>query len=166
VFSATLGYSRIPYAAAADGSFFPMFARLHPTKNFPHISLLVLGGVAFCFSLLFRIESVISAILAMRIVVQFICQAAGLLLLRKKRGAAGMPYKMPLYPIPIFVAIALWLFIFISTGWQYMLGGGVGIFLGTIAYFFLAKQKKWWPYATDNEQLTMTNDEDLIAGKV
>lgn len=34
VFSATLGYSRIPYAAAADGEFFKVFAKLHPTKTF------------------------------------------------------------------------------------------------------------------------------------
>jgi fructoselysine transporter len=32
VFSATLGYSRIPYAAAADGAFFKVFAKLHPPK--------------------------------------------------------------------------------------------------------------------------------------
>ncbi len=39
IFSATLGYSRIPYAAALDGNFFSVFARVHPTKRFPHISL-------------------------------------------------------------------------------------------------------------------------------
>jgi amino acid transporter len=48
VFSATLGYSRIPYAAATDGAFFKVFAKLHPTKHFPHVSLLVLGSIAFC----------------------------------------------------------------------------------------------------------------------
>jgi amino acid transporter len=67
VFSATLGYSRIPYAAAKDGAFFSIFAKLHPTKNFPYVSLLVLGAVAFVFSLLFRLSDVITAILAMRI---------------------------------------------------------------------------------------------------
>ncbi len=63
VFSATLGYSRIPYAAAADGDFFKVFARLHPTKHFPFVSLLFLGGVAFIFSLLFRLGDIINAIL-------------------------------------------------------------------------------------------------------
>ena len=43
VFALLLGYSRIPYAAAQDGYFFKVFARLHPTKNFPHVSLLVIG---------------------------------------------------------------------------------------------------------------------------
>ncbi len=77
VFSATLGYSRIPYAAATDGAFFKVFGKLHPTKHFPYISLLVLGSIAFVFSLLFRLGDVISAILAMRILIQFIGQAIG-----------------------------------------------------------------------------------------
>ena len=107
VFSATLGYSRIPYAAAADGAFFKVFAKLHPTRQFPHISLLFLGGVAFIFSLLFKLSDVISAILAMRILVQFIGQAVGLLLLRRSRSKDAFPYKMPLFPLPVYLAIIL-----------------------------------------------------------
>lgn len=163
VFSATLGYSRIPYAAAADGSFFKVFAKLHPTKNFPHVSLLVLGGVAFVFSLLFRIESVISAILAMRIVIQFVGQAVGLFLLRKKRGKVNMPYRMPLYPLPVIIAIAIWIFVFFSTGLKFMMSGLIVIATGAVAYFILARQKSWWPYATNNEELITNNDDkDLL----
>ncbi len=139
VFSATLGYSRIPYAAAADGRFFPIFAKLHPTKNFPYMSILILGGVAFVFSLLFKIEHVISAILAMRILVQFIGQAFGLMLLRKRKPASFFPYKMPLYPIPAIVAILLWFFIFISTGIWFMLGGIIVIASGILAFFLIKK---------------------------
>src|SRR5207253_369468 len=46
VFALLLGYSRIPYAAALDGTFFKIFGRLHATKAFPHISLLVMGVIA------------------------------------------------------------------------------------------------------------------------
>ena len=134
VFSATLGYSRVPYAAAKDGAFFPAFAKLHPTKNFPYISLLFLGSVAFVFSLLFRLKDVIDAILAMRILVQFIGQAIGLILLVKRKGLNHFAWKMPLYPIPALVAIVLWAFIFYSTGRKMMLGGIAVITLGLIAY--------------------------------
>ena len=142
VFSATLGYSRIPYAAAEDGRFFPAFAKLHPTKNFPYVSILALGGIAFVFSLLFKIEQVISAILAMRIMVQFIGQAVGVVLLRKRNGTKHLPYKMPFYPIPVIIAIGMWLFIFISTGIWYMLGGITVTLLGVIAYFIIQKRQK------------------------
>ena len=46
VFSLLLGYSRVPYAAALDGNYFRAFARVHPEKRFPTVSLLALGGVA------------------------------------------------------------------------------------------------------------------------
>jgi fructoselysine transporter len=146
VFSATLGYSRIPYAAAADGEFFKIFARVHPTKNFPYVSLLVLGSIAFIFSMLFKLSEVISAILAMRIMIQFIGQAVGLLILRSKKNGVEFPYKMPLFPLPVIIAIALWLFILISTGSKLMVGGLGVIFLGTIVYFIKAKVQKEWPF--------------------
>ncbi len=146
VFSATLGYSRIPYAAAADGAFFKVFAQLHPTRGFPHISLLVLGSVAFIFSLLFRLSDVISAILAMRILVQFIGQAIGLLMLRKKFPSQHFPYKMPLYPVPVIVAIVLWLGILVSTGWFKVLTGLAVIASGAVVYLIKASRTGEWPF--------------------
>jgi fructoselysine transporter len=132
-FSATLGYSRIPYAAAKDGAFFDVFAKLHPTKEFPHVSLLVIGGIAFLFSLLFKLSEVISAILAMRILVQFIGQSVGLLLLHKRQAPATFPYKMPFYPLPLVVAIIMWALLFLSTG-KIMIWGLVAIATGTVVY--------------------------------
>ncbi|MDQ6758117.1 MAG: amino acid permease [Bacteroidota bacterium] len=146
VFSATLGYSRIPYAAAVDGSFFSVFAKLHPTKNFPYVSLLFLGGVAFIFSLLFRLGDIINAILAMRILIQFIGQGIGLLILRRSKTETEFPYKMPLFPLPVYIAIAMWLFIFFSTGSKLIGGGLLVIFIGTIVYFIKAKIKNDWPF--------------------
>ncbi len=146
VFSATLGYSRIPYAAAADGAFFKVFAKLHPTKHFPFVSLLFLGGVAFVFSLLFRLGDVIAGILAMRILIQFIGQAIGLLLLRRARKESTFPYRMPLFPIPVYIAIAIWLFILFSTGWKMVTIGLIVISLGSITYFIKANINKDWPF--------------------
>ena len=151
LFSATLGYSRIPYAAAQDRSFFPFFKKVHPTLHFPHRSLLVLGGIAFVFSLLFRLKEVIDGILAMRILIQFIGQAFGLLLLFKRKGKTFFPWKMPLYPIPLFLAIIIWGGIFFSTGTKMMLSGLVVISLGLLAYF-VAKKMKWIGEVVTEEQ--------------
>jgi fructoselysine transporter len=142
LFSATLGYSRIPYAAAQNKNFFPFFATLHPTLKFPHRSLLVLGGIAFVFSLLFKLETVIGGIIAMRIIIQFIGQAIGLLILYRRKGKAFFPWKMPLYPLPLILAILIWGAIFFSTGTKMMISSIVVISLGILAYF-LAKKMKW-----------------------
>lgn len=152
LFSATLGYSRIPYAAAADGSFFKIFAKLHPTKQFPHISLLFLGGLGFIFSLLFRLSDVISAILAMRILIQFIGQAIGLILLRKARGAQSFPWKMPLFPLPAYLAILLWAGILLSTGLKMILTGVAVIAVGAVVYFIKAKRNEEWPFQKKAEK--------------
>jgi len=135
LFAVMLGYSRIPYAAALDGQFFSAFAKLHPTKNFPYISLLALGAVAFLFSLLFKLADVITAVLAMRIVVQFIGQAIGVILLRNRTKGAHLKFRMYLYPLPVVVAVIVWIFIFYSTGTEFMLSGLVMIVTGTIVYY-------------------------------
>jgi fructoselysine transporter len=146
LFAVMLGYSRVPYAAAVDGAFFRVFGKLHPTKQFPYVSLLILGGIAFVFSLLFKMGDVISGILAMRIVVQFIGQAVGVVLLRRRNGTKNLPWKMPLYPLPVVLAIGIWLFVFYSTGlgviqyFGYVLGSGV------VVYLLQAKYLKKWPF--------------------
>ena len=146
LFAVLLGYSRVPYAAAVDGQFFGIFARLHPTRQFPYMSLLFLGGLGFVFSLLFRLGDVITAILAMRIVIQFVGQAIGLLLLHRRRAVAEFPFRMPLYPLPVLLAISIWLFIFFSTGWGFMLSGLIVIGLGVVAFLIAAAVRKQWPF--------------------
>ena len=153
LFAVMLGYSRVPYAAAIDGAFFKVFGRLHPTKNFPYISLLVLAGFAFVFSLLFKMKHVIDGILAMRIMVQFIGQAAGVILLRKRNGTKHLPYKMPLYPLPVILVIAMWLFIFYATGLTIILSFLVVFASGLIVYFVYAKLQKQWPYQVKADHL-------------
>ena len=100
VFALLLGYSRIPYAAARDGYFFKSFARLHPTGGFPHVSLLVLGGVSIVCSF-FSLGLVIDALIATRILVQFIGQIAGVVLLRRRAPEMARPFRIWLYPVPL-----------------------------------------------------------------
>ena len=146
LFAVLLGYSRVPYAAAVDGQFFRIFAQLHPTRQFPYVSLLFLGGLGFVFSLLFRLGDVIMAILAMRIVVQFVGQAIGLMLLHRRRAASEFPFRMPLYPLPVLLAISVWLFIFFSTGLTFMLSGLTVIGVGAVAFLISAGVRKQWPF--------------------
>jgi fructoselysine transporter len=136
LFAVVLGYSRVPYAAAVDANFFKVFARLHPIKNFPYISLMVLCAAGFLISLFMDLKKVIPAILAMRILIQFIGQAAGVVLLRKRMGSAGLPFRMWLYPLPVILSVAIWLFLFYKTGWFAIWGTGIAL-LGLIVYLIM-----------------------------
>jgi amino acid transporter len=133
LFALVLGYSRVPYAAAVDGNFFKTFAKVHPTKKFPYISLIFLCALGFVFSLLFKLSHVISSILAMRIIVQFIAQAVGVVLLRKKFGSKRLPFKMWLFPFPVILSISIWIFLFISTGWFALWGILIAV-VGIVVY--------------------------------
>lgn len=146
VFSAMLGYSRVPYAAALDGNFFSVFGRVHPKKHFPHIALVALGAAAIVFSLLFSLFSVIRAILAMRCIIQFVGQAVGLMLLRRRWGSERLPFRMWLYPLPVVLAIAGWVGIFISTGRTPMLASLAAAGAGLLVYLGRARMARQWPF--------------------
>jgi amino acid transporter len=105
VYTLLLGYSRVPYAASADGNYFRAFARVHPRHRFPYVSLLVLGGLAalFCF---FRLADVIAALVVIRIIVQFLAQTVGVIVLRRRRPEMERPFRMWLYPLPAVLAFA------------------------------------------------------------
>jgi amino acid transporter len=113
LYAVVLGYSRIPYAAARDGQFFEVFGRLHPTKRFPHISLLTIGAVAipFCF---FTLGQLVSWLILVQILVQFVWQCAGVILLRRYRPDIVKPFRMWLYPVPAIVSLAMWVYIFVT----------------------------------------------------
>src|ERR1035441_5693120 len=97
VFSLLLGYSRVPYAAARDGNYFRFLAAVHPRYNIPHRSLVALGlvAMAFCF---FSLVQVITMLVITRILLQFLPQQVGVMLLRIQRPELARPFRIPLYP--------------------------------------------------------------------
>jgi amino acid transporter len=153
VFSSLLGYSRVPYSAALDGNFFRVFARVHPRKNFPHISLLFLGTLTFFFALLFKLKTVIAAVLAMRLIVQFIGQAVGVMLLRRRWPPERLPFKMWLYPLPALLTIAGWIWLFLRTG-NAIWWGLVVIFIGLVVFLVQSRVRKEWPFAAPRSEAT------------
>lgn len=134
VFALLLGYSRIPYAAAVNGHFLPVFGRLHPTGRFPHVSLLVMGLLSIGASL-WNLDTVISALLTSRILVQFIGQILALRHLRKHRRDIVRPFRMWLYPVPSIVALLGWVYIFLTSGWIFVGFGLLTVALGVAVYF-------------------------------
>lgn len=166
LFSLALGYSRVPYAAAVDGTFFSVFAKVHPTKHFPHVSLLALCSVAFVFAMTFRMREVISALLAMRILVQFVGGALAVVVLRRRWPAERFPFRMPLYPLPVILVVLGWLAVLFSTGsidfWgvtiYYWAAGMAVTALGALVFLLRAKLLNEWPFA-DIPEPQMSTDE-------
>ena len=145
VFALLLGYSRIPYAAAREGYFFKPFARLHPTGQFPHVSLLVLGVIAIACSAL-SLGAVIDALLVTRIVVQFIGQIGAVVLLRRHRPDLPRPYRIWLYPLPLAIALVGWVFLFATTQPPILLLGFVALAGGVAGFALWSWRGRTWPF--------------------
>jgi amino acid transporter len=145
VFALLLGYSRVPYAAAKDGYFFKVFARLHPTQGFPYVSLIVLGVLAILAGFV-SLGTVIDALITMRILVQFVGQIGAVMLLRRRAPDMPRPYRMWLYPVPSLVALLGWLFIFITTPASVRAFGFYAAVLGTICFALWSWKNRTWPF--------------------
>lgn len=145
VFALLLGYSRIPYAAAESGYFFKVFGRLHPTKGFPYVSLLVIGAISILAGF-FSLGTVIDALIVTRILVQFMGQVFGLILLRRQKPHMPRPYRMLLYPVPAAVALLGWIFVFATTEARVILFGLGVLALGGAAFLLWSWNGKRWPF--------------------
>ena len=148
VFSLLLGYSRVPYAAALDGNYFRAFSRVDPERRIPTVSLLALGGVAMLFCFL-RLADVIAALVVIRILLQFIVQAVGVIVLRIRRPDMPRPFRMWLYPAPALLAIAGFIFILLARkNFLREIRYAIAILIAGLAIFFLRSWKRQeWPFA-------------------
>ncbi len=148
VFSLMLGYSRVPYAAAADGNYFRAFARLHPRHQFPHVSLLALAGVAVvvCFM---ELQDIIAALVVIRISIQFLLQTVGVIVLRVRQPELPRPFRMWLYPVPALLATAGFLYVLVSRPnfLREIRYAVVIAVVGTLVYLVRAQRRREWPFA-------------------
>jgi len=155
VFSLTLGYSRVPYAAALDGNYFRAFARVHPVHHFPYVSLLALTGVAalFCF---LRLADLIASLVVIRIVLQYLVQAVGLIVLRIRQPQLPRPFRMWLYPLPALLAAAGFVYMLVmrKDALRQIRYAVVILVVGILIYAVRAWRNSEWPFG---EQSLVTN---------
>ena len=152
VFSLLLGYSRVPYAAARDGNYFSALAAVHSRHGIPHRSLIALGLVAtvFCF---FSLKEVITLLVVIRILLQFLLQQVGVIWLRWKQPSLKRPFRMPLYPLPPLLAMAGFVFVLAyrpNPLRELGVAGGIAA-LGTLIYMIRARGRREWPFRSGAE---------------
>ncbi len=171
IFALLLGYSRIPYAAARDGNFFPIFGRLHPKQNFPYVSLIVIGVISIV-SGYFDLQNVINALMVTRILVQFIGQIFAIFMLRRHYLSQGLgldsalPFKMWFYPLPCLIALLGWSFVFATSGKVFILYGIGTLALGVVCFLIWSRLAHRWPFAPANfETAVVAADEQDVVQK-
>lgn len=140
-----LGYSRVPYAAAASGQFFRVFARLHPRGQFPAVSLLFTGA-ASALACTLSLDNLIAALMVIQIMFQYMAQCLAIVLLRRHGRPNSDTFRMPLYPLPVLISVIGWLYIVCTSPWRHILAGIATMVGGTLIYAIDAWRKKAWPF--------------------
>jgi hypothetical protein len=92
-----------------------------------------MGGLSMVASL-WNLDTVISALLTSRILIQFIGQVVALWHLRKHHSEMVWPFRMWLYPVPSIIAFAGWAYIFLTSGWAFIGFGLLTLGAGIVAY--------------------------------
>ena len=148
VYALLLAYSRVPYAAALDGNYFRVFARVHPRYRFPNVSLLVLGAVSTAFCM-FQLVDLLAALVVIRILLQFLLQHIGVIVLRRTRPQMERPFRMWFYPWPALLAAAGFVYIlFARPNFERELYFAfLVVVTGTALYLFRAYARSEWPFA-------------------
>jgi amino acid transporter len=141
LYAVILGYSRIPFAAARDGDFFKVFARVHKTKHFPHVSLITLGIISlpFCF---FTLGQLVSWLIQVQILLRFIWQCIAVILLYEYRKDIAQPFRMWFYPMPALISLALWLYIFFTGPMEGILFSVAFLLASVVAFYAFERAKR------------------------
>ena len=147
VFAILLGYSRVPYAAAVDGHFFSVFARLHPKGNYPVVALVSLGLLS-ALACIFSLTDLVSLLIVVQIMLQFIAQCVAVIVLRKRAIGGPKVFRMPLFPLPALIALAGWIYIVVTSGLRYIEIGLALMVVGVLAFLFRSYRVREWPFKT------------------
>lgn len=145
IFAGMLGYSRVPYAAAVDGRFFRVFARLHPTGHFPSFSVIFIG-ITSAIACLFDLESIVKVLIVIQTLIESLAVVGAATMLRVARPDIPRPFKMWLYPVPSIIAFAGWSFIIVTSGAVYIAAAFGVLAVGIAAYLWRAKIANEWPW--------------------
>jgi amino acid transporter len=122
-------------------------------RRLPDVSLLSLGAAA-CLACFLRLADLIAALVVIRIMLQFLVQAAGLLLLRAMRPDFPRPFRMWLYPLPALLAMAGFLFVLISRKdfLKEVRYGTLLLLVGLAFYLWRAARLRQWPFSTGERE--------------
>jgi amino acid transporter len=153
VYALLLGYSRVPYAAATDGNYFRIFAHVDPRRHIPDVSLLILAGVSIIFCTL-QLVDLVAALVVIRILLQFLLQHVGLIILRRTRPEMKRPFRVWLYPLPPIIAMAGFLYILCARPnfEREIFFAAIVVLTGTVIYMIRARMRGEWPFATARHQ--------------
>jgi len=92
-----------------------------------------------------------TALVTMRILVQFIGQIGAVMRLRQLKPDTERPFRMWLYPLPALLALCGWIFVFLTSEKKAIGSSLVAIVIGALAFLVWSKTRGSWPFASEQK---------------
>lgn len=105
-------------------------------------------GVLSALACIFSLSDLISMLIVVQIMLQFMAQCVAVLVLRKRAIGGAETFRMPLFPIPALIALAGWIYIVATSGPRYIALGFGLMALGILAFLLRAWRADQWPFST------------------
>jgi L-asparagine transporter-like permease len=96
-------------------------------------SLLTLGSITL-LCCIFRLQEVITTLVVIRILFQFLLQGTAALLPKHRRERRMRGFRMPLYPLPVLLALSGFVFILSRRNLREMGTAGLILIAGAAVY--------------------------------
>jgi APA family basic amino acid/polyamine antiporter len=137
---AVLAPTRVYYAMAADGAFFPGLARLHPRFQTPSLAIVLQSSWAIVLALTGEYGDLLDTVVFADWIF-FGLTVAGLFVLRRRIGTGS--FRTPLYPwLPAFFVAVAAIVVFSTVNAQPVRSAiGAGLLLLGVPVFYLFKRR-------------------------
>jgi APA family basic amino acid/polyamine antiporter len=140
---AVLAPTRVYYAMAADGAFFPAVARLHPRFQTPGIAIILQSVWAILLTITNKYDALLNTVVFADWIF-FGLTVAGLFMLRRRFGQSD-GYRTPGYPwIPAFFVLVAVLVVFSTIRadpWRSSIGAALLLLGVPVFYLFKGRRK-------------------------
>jgi amino acid transporter len=103
-------------------------------------------GISSAFASLLDLSDLITALIVIQVLVQFMAQVVAVTLIRRNRPDIHRPFQMWLYPVTSIIALAGWGFILAASGLKFILWGFALAAVGVLAYLWRARIEHEWPF--------------------
>ena len=131
-----------PLRGRAEWRLFQDFRAVASRGEFPHVSLLVMGGLSI-IACLWTLDDVITALMTSRIIVQFIGQifAVAIFAQAPARNESAFSYVVVSPPVASSHFLG-WTFIFFTSGWKFAGFGLLTLLAGVAAYWIWVRRMR------------------------
>jgi amino acid transporter len=94
----------------------------------------------------FNLATVIGMLIAVSVLLQSVAQIVAVTVLRRRQPSLHRPYRQWLYPVPSMLAMAGWIYVFVSATATSLILSTAWVAAGFVAFLIWARVNHAWPF--------------------